>query len=747
MPSKSNVFPVIMCGGAGTRLWPASRPSRPKQFINLVGECSLFAATVERMRGIEGFRELVVVAGAAHAPWLSKELATFDINATVLLEPEGRESAAAIAAAVAHIEMIDASGVAVVVASDHHIPNADAFRADIALATQAASEGGIVTIGIQPDAPQTAYGYIRPTSANGAVVPVEAFVEKPDADTAASYIRDGYLWNSGNFIASIKTLAGAFETLAPDILTAARAGVSGGERRNGAIHLGAPFRTAPKISFDYAIMEHFSDRKVVRSTISWSDLGAWDAVRAAGEPDDNGNVTTGDTLALNSKNSHIRNATDQLVVLEGACGLNIVVEDDVVFVSTLERSQSVKTVFDTLKTQGRPQVDAPALGEDLRGLLARWERWRDTSVLPLWWSNGYDRENGLWREHLDPDTGAPTQDDIRARVQGRQAFVYAHAGNSGWAGPWHEALAAGLSATQGHHAGDDGLLRTRTSHQGQIVNDAVLLYDQTFTLLALAEASNIVPEAEQRALKLLDAIETRFGRKDGGEGFQEAGERPFQANPQMHLFEAAQHWVSRGKSERWHGLADKLAGLAVDHLIDVERGFIYEYFEADWTPSDCPAGNAVEPGHQFEWAWLMHNWSITAQRPELRHVAERLFACGAAGVDPVRKIALDTLSTTLKPTSQRGRLWPQTEWLKAACALQRTASLEEGNTQTVFYTAQVEMAARAVDSFLDTPAYGLWRDKQMTDGTFVQEMAPASSLYHIVGAISALREWQDQTAR
>ena len=740
MAKTSDAFPVIMCGGSGTRLWPASRPSRPKQFIGLTGQDSLFAQTARRMIGISGFCQLVVVAGKAHEDWLVRELAPFQQKATVLLEPEGRDSAAAIAAAVALIERQNPQGLAIIVASDHHIPDVQAFQGDIALACQAAREGGIVTLGIEPRAPSTAYGYIRPDFDEGLVGPVGAFAEKPEEGVAAKYISQGYLWNSGNFIARVDVLADAFEMHAPKILSAARKALAEGGDSRSPITLGETFRQAPKISFDYAIMENHSQRMVVRSKIDWSDLGAWDAVHAVAPKDEQGNSALGKARMLDSRQCHVRNVTEQLVVLEGLDHINLVVEEDVIFASRLERAQSVKAVVEYLKSENLPQIDAPANDPVLEDILARWVRWHDTAALPLWWSQGFDRERNIWREHLDPQTGMPNNDPVRARVQGRQSYVFARAGRKGWPGPWQEALEAGLKAIEDSYAGPDGLMRTLVDQNGEIADDAVLLYDQTFTLLALAEAHGLAGSTEERALRCFKTIQSRFARNDGGKGYREAGAHPYQSNAHMHLLEAALAWSEQSSDETYLKIARSIGELALEHFIDADGKFLREFFQSDWSPAAGELGRVVEPGHQFEWAWLLARLAQAIGDKRYILAAKNLFSCGLKGIDAARGVAVDQLDEALQPISSGARLWPQTEWLKAAALLAETSQGAERN----FYDKQLAKAAFAVDRYLTTPVCGLWFDKMKEDGTFVAEMAPASSLYHIVGAIDALQNWARQ---
>ncbi|HEY0102480.1 MAG TPA: sugar phosphate nucleotidyltransferase, partial [Brevundimonas sp.] len=222
------IFPVILCGGAGTRLWPASRPARPKQFIDLASDLSLFQDTALRVGPLaaDGGRVLVV-AGLSHEPFITAQLTALGLEATVLLEPEGRDSAPAMAAAAEWIASLAPEGLALFVASDHHIPDGDAFRAAVHEAAASADAGRIITFGVRPSEPSSAYGYIQPEAAG--LSPVRAFVEKPDRATAEAYVRDGYLWNSGNFMVRADVLLAELEAFAPDVAKGARAALPQGE--------------------------------------------------------------------------------------------------------------------------------------------------------------------------------------------------------------------------------------------------------------------------------------------------------------------------------------------------------------------------------------------------------------------------------------------------------------------------------------------------------------------------------------
>lgn len=332
--SQGQLYPVILCGGAGTRLWPASRPDRPKPFLDLTGPLSLFQLAVRRVMPLvaDGGR-LLVIGARAHADLIAEQLTALEAEATVLLEPEGRDSAAAVAAAAAWVEARDPEGRVMILASDHHIPDEAGYRHALLVAAGAAGEGGrIVTLGVAPTQPSSAYGYIRPEHAG--LAPVQAFIEKPDPHRAAQLILEGCLWNSGAFIATAQTLREELERHAPDIWNA----VAGAVPQGGGV-LGAGFAAAPRLSFDYAVMEKTDRASVLPLTLAWSDLGAWDAVAKVNQGDGIAHLT------LDSAGCLIRAPDGVTVATLGVSGLAVIVEHDAVLVCELSRAQDVKMLL------------------------------------------------------------------------------------------------------------------------------------------------------------------------------------------------------------------------------------------------------------------------------------------------------------------------------------------------------------------------------------------------------------------
>jgi mannose-1-phosphate guanylyltransferase/mannose-6-phosphate isomerase len=713
---------VILCGGGGTRLWPASRPSRPKQFVPMSGNRSLFQDAVLRMAPLaEGGGRVLVIGGVAHRRWILDQLAEVGVEAQVLLEPEARDSAPAMAVAAAWVARADPTGVAAFVASDHHVPDHDAFRAAVAEAGAAAAKGRIVTLGVRPDGPSSAYGYIRP--AGTGLSGVAAFVEKPDAVTAADYIAAGYLWNSGNFMVGAQTLLDELSVLAPGVLTAARAALP--EPDGGPVQvLGAAFGGAPKISIDYAVMEKTRLADVLAVDFAWSDMGAWDAIAASGEGD------VGLHIFEDSDGCLVRAPDGVLVAALGVRNLAIVVEPDAVLVTDLARSQDVKRVVARVRASSPPHLDfasqAPAPLAEGALRLADWLRLR---ALPLWATVGLEDGPGF-AEAMGLD-GRRIKVPVRTRVQPRQIYVYATAGRLGWDGPWRRAIRLGFDSFILRHLRTDGMPHAVVAANGSVLDPNPSVYDTAFFLLALANMKSLAIDSqnvEARALEIRRLLEM-WALPQGG--FLESGSQPYQSNHHMHLLEAAMAWEPQGDAG-WATLADRIVDLAERRFIDPATGRLREFYEADWTPAGGEDGRLVEPGHQFEWAWLLARHGLARGRPDLIQRARVLYARGREGVSERGGVAQDALNDDGTLRSGRARLWPQTEWLKAALLLAE----QSRDAERTALIADAETALRALWLYL-TPD-GLWRDKRLPDGGFVDEGAPASSFYHIIGAFDQL---------
>lgn len=348
------IFPVILCGGSGTRLWPASRADRPKQFLKLIGDRSSFQDTILRVMDLPGADEIVVVTGQAMAELVERQALELGVRLTVIIEPEARDSAPAIAAAAAYVQSISPDGVMLMLAADHHIAEPEMFREAAMVAVDAARTGLIVTFGVQPTSPATGFGYIKPGELlPGGVKAVAAFVEKPDLAKAKAYIEDGYYWNSGNFAFTAGTLLHELTTFEPAIRDGAVASVGKGRRDGVRLFLDREaFATTTKKSLDYAVMERTTRAAVAPAAFTWSDLGAWDAIWEASIRDGAGNAASGDIHLIDAKNVLAR-STGPFVGAIGVQDLLIVAEPDAVLICRRDDAQAVKTLVDVLKASGR----------------------------------------------------------------------------------------------------------------------------------------------------------------------------------------------------------------------------------------------------------------------------------------------------------------------------------------------------------------------------------------------------------
>jgi mannose-1-phosphate guanylyltransferase/mannose-6-phosphate isomerase len=360
--SNPTIVPVILSGGSGTRLWPVSRESFPKQLWPLLSERSLMQDTVLRAQG-KGFAGPVVVCNQEHRFLIAEQLREAGVtDARILLEPVGRNSAPAIAAAAVLVSEDDPDAVLWMMPADASITGTDALHEALQAAAVAARMGKIVTFGMQPTAPEIGYGYIEIGAALADAPGVHAvarFVEKPDAAMAATLSTDGrHLWNSGMFVFTARTLLREMETHAPEVLPPIRAAVAGRHTDLDFIRLAEePFRACPSISLDYAVAERTSEAAVVPASLGWSDVGSWSALWELGEKDAAGNVAVGDVVLESSRDCYVR-SDGMLTAVVGLTDAVVVVTGDVVLAMHRDHAQDVKTVVERLKAAGRHQAVA-----------------------------------------------------------------------------------------------------------------------------------------------------------------------------------------------------------------------------------------------------------------------------------------------------------------------------------------------------------------------------------------------------
>jgi len=350
------IIPLIMCGGAGTRLWPASREVRPKQFLPLFGARSTFQDTLKRVSDATLFERPIVITNASYRFMVLEQLAEIGIEADILLEPLRRDSGPAIAAGAVFAQMRDSDAVVLALAADHVVQDNEAFVNACRRGLVAAEAGRIATFGVKPERAATEYGYISPGDAVAVDVrAVAKFVEKPDSATAAEYVKLGYLWNSGNFMFRASVLLDEYRSVDAKSVEAIGDAVTKAGRDLGFVTLEPDaFASAKAISIDYAVMEKTSRAAVVPVSCGWSDVGSWYAVWELSEKDADGNSAQGAAVFEDSRNCNV--STDKaLVALEGVDDLVIVATQDAVLVSRQKDAGGLKRLVAKLK-KFAPQV-------------------------------------------------------------------------------------------------------------------------------------------------------------------------------------------------------------------------------------------------------------------------------------------------------------------------------------------------------------------------------------------------------
>ena len=355
--SPYGISPVILCGGSGTRLWPLSRSDQPKQLLAIASDRTMLQCTARRAGKDAGFKQPVIVAGKAHCAQIAEQLHACGAGeATVIVEPEGRNTAPAVALAAFFLAESDPEAVMLVMPSDHVIADEAAFHRAVSRALAPARQGHLITFGITASHAETGYGYIEVGPAIDdapGVHRVQAFVEKPDAATAQAYLEGGrHVWNGGIFLFSAKAFLAELRRHAPAIHEAVSDAFRMSRRHGSEIHPDkAHFLTSPAISIDYAVMEKTDRAAVVPVEMGWSDVGSWEALWEISAKDASGMAIRGDALCIDSSNSLVRVENGPMVAAIGVHDLVIVSTTDAVLVLPRSRSQDVKLIVDELKAR------------------------------------------------------------------------------------------------------------------------------------------------------------------------------------------------------------------------------------------------------------------------------------------------------------------------------------------------------------------------------------------------------------
>jgi len=363
--SSSSLVPVILCGGTGTRLWPLSRASYPKQYWPLAGtgEDTLLQQTQQRLAGLPGLESPLLICNEDHRFIVAEQLRQIGVEPqAILLEPVGRNTAPAVAVAALQATAHGEDPLLLVLAADHVIRDAATFRATVTAGMAAAEAGQLVTFGIVPTAPETGYGYIEAAqSLLGAnePVPIARFVEKPDRATAEQFLATGrFTWNSGMFLFKASAILAELERLAPEVVSACRSSLEHDSADLDFLRLEREaFASCPSVALDVAVMERTDRGAVLPLEAGWSDVGSWSALWETADQDSDGNVLRGRVISEGSSNCYLR-SEHRLVVGLGVEDLVVVETDDVVLVAHRDRAQEVKAIVGRLEREGAPESKA-----------------------------------------------------------------------------------------------------------------------------------------------------------------------------------------------------------------------------------------------------------------------------------------------------------------------------------------------------------------------------------------------------
>ncbi len=363
------------------------------------------------------------------------------------------------------------------------------------------------------------------------------------------------------------------------------------------------------------------------------------------------------------------------------------------------------------------------------GEAAALRRWLFDAALPLWWDIGADRVGGGFHEAIELD-GKPLARPHRARSITRQVFSYCEAGRLGWNGPWREAALHALGYFRDHFISENSVVISVVELDGRVGDPTFDLYNQAFALLAYASGHRAFGEAggwRRLAIDLRTTLAQSYAHPGGGFLEDRARRLPQRSNPHMHLFEAALAWTEIDADPAWGAMADSIAKLCLDRLIDPPTGALRELFGADWSPAPGVEGRIAEPGHHYEWAFLLDRWARLARRQRPDAAARLTAFADAHGIDPRRGVAINAVLIDGTVHDPVARLWAQAERIRAYLVDRRPGD-----------DPRLAAAVRGLRRFLAAPTDGVWFDQLGADDRFILEPARATSLYHVVGAVAAL---------
>ena len=742
MPDR--IVSFVMSGGVGSRLWPLSREDNPKQFHDLSGDGSMLAKTVRRLKARpNGDTPIHLIASERHAERIISDIVPLGLNGgRPIFEPVGRNTAAAVAlATLLTASEYDSDTLLLVVPSDHEISTEQKFWETVEAGRLAAERGNIVVFGIKPTHPETGYGYIEAATDGDGVAAVSRFVEKPDAQTAQHYVSSGrFYWNAGIFLFRAETMRRALLEFQPKIWETAERAFRAARTDVSGIHLPQSFYEAiPSVSIDYAVVEKARDIAMVAATFRWNDLGSWQSLLEASPTDSDGNVVMGDVVAMDCDSCYVRSQGRLLTVI-GMKDTAVVATPDAVFVAPVSHSQNVKKVVEQLEKSGRLETKFTP-SEDRVIISGSWRKrvkhWLFDETLSLWSTAGVDYVHGGFHEALSFDA-RPLGKPKRMRTMARQIYAFAVAKERGWTGPADKLIDHGISFIARYGRTDRGGWVRALQPDGSVADAAEDAYDHSCVLLALAHAHRCGhPGALRLAEETFHFVDTHLEDASLSGFLETPGWKGVRySNPHMHMLEAFLAWHSITGERTYLRRAARVIDLFRCHFFDEESWTLGERFDSDWQPLPGEDGQWTEPGHHFEWASLLVDFSLASGQKDLVRLAQKLYASAiSSGLNRATGLAYAAVSRNGIPLDRISRSWPQCEAVKAASALDGIGGPD----------LKPEIEARVARLFrwhIDPAPVGLWIDRIDERGRSLATEVPASIFYHLV---TALMQYLDKT--
>ena len=661
------------------------------------------------------FAGVMVIGSKQHADLLDRTLP----KARKILEPFGRNSAPAVAAACLALNQDD---LILILPADHDIQDVPAFHAAIATAADAAMQGAIVTFGIEPSHPATGYGYIRAAASEGGrAVDVEAFVEKPDLETAKSYLEHGaYFWNAGIFLFQAKTMLAALKTYAPNVLTGTKASTTAPEGLTS--HLDPiTFASTPSISIDYAVMERASNVKTVPVNMGWSDVGGYRALHKLKTAKPSHNYSSGPVVMQNATGNYIR-SEGPAVAINGVSNLVIVATADDVMITPLSDDGAAKSLGQLVQAKRHSLGLSPILIEQARTWL-----W---TAFDVWSEVGWDAARGGFVEQLHMD-GSPDADvDRRTRVQARQVFSFCKAIEMGWPGidTARKLVEQGLDYIDTRLRHPEGGFVHRIQADGTTIDDRRDLYDHAFFILAGAAAYRVI--GSKLGLKIandaLAYIDCELKDPEHGGWFESNQfEIPRRANPHMHLLEAMLEYYKATGDETALARAAEVVRLFETKFFNPATDVMAERFAADWSLEERESEVIWEPGHHYEWATLLFMYEQVSGHDSTSWRRRLIAKADRYGINPETGFVVNALRADGVVTNSNSRLWHQLERFRSYLL-----HPEDANASAI--------APRIFQSYLDQGPRGGWIDEVNQADAAAADKVPSSMLYHMASAFDPI---------